>query len=111
MFVSTKNETITSHQKLTVMNYARNTYNEMKAQVANVNAMINSINADEIAEMRNSGEENWTIAQRASVFSLLPADSITKIERLGKMIGLNVHQMITFLQVKHYDFKYFSHKI
>lgn len=89
------------------MNYVKNTYNEMKAQIANVNAMIYSINADEMAEMRKSGKENCAISERASIFSLLPADSIDKIKLLGKTIGLNVHQMIIFLEVKHYDFDYF----
>lgn len=76
----------------------------MKFHVSIIQSMINSINSDIISEKRNSNEENWTV-NSGSVFSILPSDSLVKIEILGSLIGMNVHNMILFLGV--YDFKYY----
>jgi hypothetical protein len=84
--------------------YIKTLFNEMKSQVSTIQSMINSINADVISEKRNSNDENWTV-NSGSVAAILPADSLAKIERLGSLIGMNVHNMILFLGV--YDFKYY----
>lgn len=76
----------------------------MKYHVSIIQSMINSINSDIISEKRNSNEENWTV-NSGSVFSILPSDSLVKIEILGSLIGMNVHDMILFLGV--YDFEYY----
>ncbi len=84
--------------------YIRTIFNEMKSQISTIQSIIDSVNADVISEKRNSNEENWTV-NSGSVVSVLPADSLAKIERLGSLIGMNVHNMILFLGV--YDFKYY----
>jgi len=76
----------------------------MKSQISTIQLMIDSINADVISEKRNSNEENWTV-NSGSVVSVLPADSLAKIERLASLIGFNIDQMIMFFKV--YDFKYY----
>lgn len=84
--------------------YIRTIFNEMKSQISTIQLMIDSINADVISEKRNSNEENWTV-NSGSVVSVLPADSLAKIERLASLIGFNIDQMIMFFKV--YDFKYY----
>lgn len=84
--------------------YIRTIFNEMKSQISTIQSMIDSVNADIISEKRNSNEENW-IVNSGSVVSVLPSDSLAKIERLASLIGFNTNQMIMFFKV--YDFKYY----
>jgi len=84
--------------------YIKTIFNEMKSQVSTIQQIVKSVNADIISERNRKGDDNFIITS-GSVYSNLPADSISKIERLGGLIGMNVHNMILFLTV--YDFKYY----
>ncbi len=84
--------------------YIKTIFNEMKSQVSTIQQIVKSVNADIISERIRKGDDNFIITS-GSVYSNLPADSLAKIERLGSLIGFNVHNMILFLTV--YDFKYY----
>jgi|688.fasta_scaffold116158_6 hypothetical protein len=85
--------------------YLRTIFAEMKSQIQNIEFTINSAKADEI--VKNRGRENVKWSTYGSIYSLLTAESVAKVERLGSAIGLNAHDMISFLTLKSYDFKYY----
>lgn len=84
--------------------YIKTIFNEMKSQISTIQQIVKSVNADIISERIRKGDDNLIITS-GSVYSNLPAESISKIERLGSLIGMNAHNMILFLGV--YDFKYY----
>jgi hypothetical protein len=84
--------------------YIKTIFNEMKSQVSTIQEIVKSVNADIISERIRKGDDNLIITS-GSVYSNLPSDSLAKIERLGVLIDMNVHNMILFLGV--YDFKYY----
>jgi hypothetical protein len=79
----------------------------MKSQIVNIQSMINSIKSDVVSENLSKGCEAAEWPQYRSIYSVLPTDSIAKIERLGSAIGISTNDMIMFLSVKSYDFKYY----
>jgi uncharacterized protein involved in high-affinity Fe2+ transport len=87
--------------------YLRTIFNETKSQIENIQSMINNIKADVIAENRTKGCEGVEWPVYLSIYSMLSSDQIAKIERLGSAIGMNAHDMISFLTLKSYDFKYY----
>jgi hypothetical protein len=87
--------------------YLRTIFTEMKSQIVNTQSMINSIKSDVVSENLSKGCEGAEWPQYRSIYSVLPTDSIDKIERLGSAIGMSANDMIMFLSVKSYDFKYY----
>ncbi len=85
----------------------RNIFTEMKSEIANVQAMIQSTLNDFVSEQRASGND-WADAPVVSCISTyLPSESIAKVDRLASLIGFKRSDMIMFLKVKTYDFKYY----
>ena len=85
--------------------YTRTIFTEMKAQIETIQSMFNNIAFDITSENLSKGCEGVQWPQYRSIYSVLPTESISKLERLGSAIGLSAHDMIHFIKI--YDFKYY----